>query len=172
MDSGILKMLNFIEDIRVKMPLHKYLETKAELVNVGDNVYIGFSPFDELPHDNYLDRRLIVKDNKYYCLSTGKSGDIMSFIMEEKKLSFKEAVSDLASMIGEKLPDIEGEVEERVRVNEHKERLYALMRDTMLHYFNNLRDPRAKIAVDYLEKRGFGNVLTEDATGRIRITYH
>ena len=168
METGILSLLSFVEDVKERVHLADYA-TSCDFVQFGDT-YIGYSPFDDRSHDNYLDRRLVVRGDKYYCLETGASGDIIDYVMHERNLSFREAVSTLASVAGMDMPDIEGEIEERKRINAHKDKLYRLMRDTMLHYFNNLRDPRAKIAVDYLEGRGFDNVLTTDREGRVKIT--
>lgn len=165
MGNGIDRLLKWIEEQRNKISLVDYINEECSLIRIGDT-YIGYCPFDNDSKDSYLDRHLLVDKYNYYCLSCGESGDIIDYIMKTKNLTFEESLHELATITDSSVPDIEGGIDSVIKQNSHKERLYALMKDAALHYFNNLKDPRAKIAVDYLEKRGFNNVISVSEDGR------
>jgi DNA primase len=64
--------------------------------------HVGLSPFNQEKTPSFT-----VNDEKgfYHCFSSGKHGDVFSFIMETEGLSFPEAVESLAGQAGLAMPE-------------------------------------------------------------------
>ena len=157
--ADMKELLEYIADLRRALPLKDLLKEELDAIGIGD-MTIGYCPFEDVDRGSYLDRHFIVTDSVYFCTKCGESGDVFDYVMKRDGVSFDEAVSILAEKTGKPVPVIDGGIEGVIHMNEHKERLYSMMREAALHYMNNLKDARSKIAVDYLEKRGFENVLS------------
>lgn len=162
--AKIEELLVHIAEIRRTLPLNEFLKDELDVIKIGD-MYIGYCPFEETDRDSYLDRHFVIKDSVYFCTKCGESGDIFDYVMKRDKVGFDEALSILSEKIGKAAPVIDGGIEGVIHMNEHKERLYFMMREAALHYMNNLKDSRSKIAVDYLEKRGFNDVIVKNDEG-------
>jgi DNA primase len=95
----------------------------------------------------------------YHCFGCGAHGTALGFLIEHDRLSFPEAVEDLAGRAGLEVPR-EGAVENtRDRLQDD---LFALMQMADQHFRDCLRDSdRAK---DYLKKRGL--------VGETAVRYH
>src|SRR5262249_17251875 len=78
--------------------------------------FLGLSPFNREKTPSFT-----VNDQKgfYHCFSSGKHGDVFTFLMETEGLSFPEAVERLAGEAGLELPkpdpQFEGAAKERLR---------------------------------------------------------
>ncbi len=88
----------------------------------------------------------------YHCFGCGKSGNVITFIMEYERLSFPEACEFLAKMVGLEMPNDETEAQKEYR--EKRERAIAVLKLTAHFYVDNLYKPRGKIARDYVVQRG------------------
>ncbi|MCI8728635.1 MAG: toprim domain-containing protein [Clostridia bacterium] len=162
--ADMKELLEYIADLRRALPLKDLLKEELDAIGIGD-MTIGYCPFEDVDRGSYLDRHFIVTDSVYFCTKCGESGDVFDYVMKRDGVSFDEAVSILAEKTGKPVPVIDGGIEGVIHMNEHKERLYSMMREAALHYMNNLKDARSKIAVDYLEKRGFENVIVKKEDG-------
>lgn len=98
----------------------------------------------------------------YHCFGCGVHGTALSFLMEFDRLSFPEAVEDLAGRLGLEVPREGGTPDGPER---HLDDLYALMGAADQHFRDALRDSdRAK---DYLKKRG----LVGETAARYHLGY-
>ena len=92
----------------------------------------------------------------WHCFGCGKGGDVFSFLMEIDKISFPEALKELADRAGIDLPRREagsgGELRERLH------QANALARD---FFAAELRTPAGARARDYLAERGFQGAILE-----------
>lgn len=162
--AKIEELLAHIAEIRRTLPLYEFLKDELDVIKIGDT-YIGYCPFEDTDRGSYLDRHFMVGDAVYFCTKCGESGDIFDYVMKRDKVGFDEALTVLSDKIGKSAPVIDGGIEGVIHMNEHKERLYSMMREAALHYMNNLKDTRSKIAVDYLEKRGFNDIIVKNDDG-------
>jgi len=97
----------------------------------------------------------------YRCFGCGAAGDVISFVMNHRHLSFKEAVTELARQAG---------VEVRWRSDERRSRyslLYELNETVAKYYRDALYSPAGKEALEYITARGF----ERDTLERFRIGY-
>lgn len=96
----------------------------------------------------------------YYCFGCKKGGSLINFIMEMEKVSFVDAVRQLAERAGMELPE---QTDDRAASEnrEKKERMYAACREAGLYYHHCLKQPMGREACEYLARRG---VSAETAT--------
>lgn len=102
-------------------------------------------------------------DNFYYCYGCHAGGDVITFVMNIESLNFNEAVKLLASWANMEVPDnFSGKNSESVeKAKERKDRLLRLMKETAMHYHDNLLKPFAKNAIEYLTNRQLDSNLIQ-----------
>ncbi len=88
----------------------------------------------------------------FHCFGCLKSGDVLTLVMEMDRLSFLEALNQLAERAGVPLPERRGGSTDGKRL-----RLYELMEHAASFYRESLHSPRAAIAREYLVRRGIGD---------------
>src|SRR5438876_3801747 len=90
----------FLDDLRARLPVSEVVGRRVKLKRAGRE-WKGLSPFQQEKSPSFT-----VNDQKgfYHDFSSGKHGDIISFLMETEGLGFAEAVERLASMAGMALP--------------------------------------------------------------------
>ena len=91
---------DFLEEIKARVPVSEVVSSRVKLRRHGRE-FIGLSPFNQEKSPSFT-----VNDRKgfYHCFSSGKHGDIFSFLMETEGLEFNEAVERLAGRAGLPLP--------------------------------------------------------------------
>ena len=111
--------------------------------------FVGLCPFhsEKTPSFNVNPRLGIFK-----CFGCGEGGDVFSFVSRMESLSFPEAVRVLADRSGIVLPEEETPGEGA----SESESIYHALRFAARFFHDRLaKDPGAKPARDYLQKRGF-----------------
>src|SRR5947199_2090344 len=90
----------FLDDLRARLPVSEVVGRRVKLKKAGRE-WKGLSPFQQEKSPSFT-----VNDQKgfYHDFSSGKHGDIISFLMETEGVGFTEAVERLASMAGMALP--------------------------------------------------------------------
>src|SRR6201989_2387291 len=90
----------FLEEIRARLPVSEVVGKSVRLKKAGKE-YKGLSPCQQEKTPSFY-----VNDQKgfYHDFSSGKHGDIITFVMETDGVPFTEAVERLANMAGLPLP--------------------------------------------------------------------
>src|SRR5436305_1614369 len=90
----------FLDDLRARLPVSEVVGRRVKLKRAGRE-WKGLSPFQQEKSPSFT-----VNDQKgfYHDFSSGKHGDIISFLMETEGVGFAEAVERLAAMAGMALP--------------------------------------------------------------------
>ena len=90
----------FLDELRHRLPVSQVVGRHVQLKRQGRE-FAGLSPFNKEKTPSFT-----VNDQKqfYHCFSSGKHGDIISFVMEVEGLSFPEAVESLAAQAGLEVP--------------------------------------------------------------------
>jgi DNA primase len=90
----------FLDDIRARLPVSDVVGRRVKLRKAGRE-WKGLSPFqqEKTPSFTVNDQKGFYKD-----FSSGKAGDIFTFVMETEGLSFPEAVERLAGIAGIPMP--------------------------------------------------------------------
>lgn len=101
----------FLDDLRARLPVSEIVGRTIKLKKKGSE-FVGLSPFQQEKSPSFT-----VNDQKqfYHDFSTGKHGDIFSFLMETAGMDFRAAVVECAQAAGVPLP--EGAAEQRRPTN-------------------------------------------------------
>ena len=150
----------FLDEIKSRLRPSDVIGRTVKLRRQGRE-YVGLSPFGKEKSPSFY-----VNDEKgfYHDFSSGKHGDIISFLQETERLSFREAIEKLANEAGVALPSPdprEAEVEKR-RLG-----LGEWLEEATKWFETQLRRPAGDGARAYLDKRG----LPESERGRFRLGY-
>lgn len=149
-----------LEEIRTRLPVSAVVGKRVRLKKAGRE-WKGLSPFNAEKTPSFY-----VNDQKqfYHCFSSGKHGDIFTFLMETEGLSFPEAVERLAAEAGVPLPKLSQED----RQEEVKRRsLYDVLEMAAAFFEAALQGRFGAKARDYLAGRG----LSRETQTRFRIGY-
>ncbi|MFT4076679.1 MAG: DNA primase [Asticcacaulis sp.] len=140
---------HFLEELKTRLRPSEVIGKSVKLRKNGRE-WVGLSPFSKEKTPSFY-----VNDEKrfYHDFSSGKHGDIISFLQETERLSFNEAVEKLASEAGMALPVDTPQA----KAAEMKRRSLTDWMDLAQKWFvARLQDktPAAQNARDYLERRG------------------
>ncbi|MFN3873484.1 MAG: DNA primase [Ignavibacterium sp.] len=135
-----------IEEIRNSANIVDIVSEYVQLRKRGRN-YIGLCPFhsEKTPSFTVSDEKQI-----YHCFGCHNGGNVFKFLMEYKKISFIEAVQELAEQLG-----IELNYDESVREGQSEQEILFDINTEVAKYFSNnlLNDEEGQIARDYFQKR-------------------
>ena len=147
----------FLDEIKSRLRLSDVIGRSVKLRRQGRE-FVGLSPFAKERTPSFF-----VNDDKgfFHDFSSGKNGDLISFLQETERLSFVEAVEKLAAEAGVPLPapDPQAAEQDRARAS------LSEWLETAAKWFEaELRRPAGTQARGYLARRG----LPEDEWGRFR----
>ncbi|MCG6913965.1 DNA primase [bacterium BMS3Abin03] len=137
-----------IEEIRSTASIVDMISEYVQLRKRGKN-YIGLCPFhnEKTPSFTVSDEKQI-----FHCFGCHTGGNIFKFLMEYKKISFVEAVQEVAEQLGIPLEYYESAGYEEQQSDQ--EMLYDINTEAAKYFLNNLlKDNEAEIARVYLQKR-------------------
>ncbi len=111
---------SILDDIKARLPVSAVVGRRVRLVKAGRE-WKGLSPFGKERTPSFF-----VNDQKqaWFDFSSGRNGDIFTFVMETEGVSFPEAVERLAAEAGVILPKVS---EEAVRQEETRKGLYEVI---------------------------------------------
>ena len=151
---------SILEDIKARLPVSAVVGRRVKLLKAGRE-WKGLSPFNAERSPSFF-----VNDQKqaWFDFSSGRNGDIFTFLMEVEGLSFMEAVERLAGEAGVSLPVAtpETEIREKKRVG-----LYEAMALAVTYFRQELKGPKGRDAREYL----IGRQLVGEVAERFGIGY-
>lgn len=139
---------DIIEDIRFGNDIVELINGYTSLKQRG-NSYVGLCPFHKESTPSFSvspDKQL------YHCFGCGASGTVYNFIMDIENYDFLDALIYLADRINYPLPEPNGSFDNSL--SEKKQILYDIHKLVAKKFYENLSNPQAQIANDYLDKRG------------------
>jgi DNA primase len=138
---------DFLNEIRARVPLSQVVGARVKLKKEGRE-WRGLSPFNAERTPSFF-----VNDHKqfYHDFSSGRSGDVFTFLVEVENLSFPEAVERLAGMAGLELPRRDAASEAR---DKRRATLSEVMGMAAQLYERSLNEPVGAKARGYLADRG------------------
>ena len=148
----------FLDQLRDRVGLAEVIGQSVKLVKKGRE-YSGLFHSEKTPS-------FTVNEQKgfYHCFGCGAHGDVISFVMEQRGLSFPEAVEELANSVGMDVPRAGPEQMAR----EAQARSLTQVMDLAAAFFErSLRLPEGTEARAYLARRG----LDEGTQRHFRIGY-
>src|SRR5438094_6124834 len=137
----------FLDDLRARLPVSEVVGRRVKLKRAGKE-WKGLSPFQQEKSPSFT-----VNDQKgfYHDFSSGKHGDIISFVMETEGVGFTEAVERLASMAGVPLP---AATPDAARHEQRRKTLYDVMEFSAKFFADTLASRNGAKARGYLGDRG------------------
>jgi len=99
----------------------------------------------------------------YHCFGCNKGGSVISFVMEMEKISYPEAIKNLAGKMNIEIIYEEGAANDTEQDNSRKQELYELYKRTTVtfrHFLTERSD--GKEALQYLEERGISKEMIEE----------
>ncbi|MDB5563623.1 MAG: primase [Tardiphaga sp.] len=136
----------FLDDLRARLPVSEVVSKRVKLKKAGRE-WKGLSPFQQEKSPSFF-----VNDEKgfYHDFSSGKHGDIISFLMETDGCSFPEAVERLAQMAGVALP---AATPDAARHEQRRKTLYDVMDLAAKFFADTLTSRHGAKARGYLADR-------------------
>src|SRR6266404_1264812 len=137
----------FLDELRARLPVSEVVGRRVKLKRAGRE-WKGLSPFQQEKTPSFT-----VNDQKgfYHDFSSGKHGDIISFLMETEGVGFAEAVERLASMAGVPLPAV---TPDAARHEQRRKTLYDVMELAAKFFADTLASRNGAKARGYLGDRG------------------
>src|SRR4249920_2433339 len=137
----------FLDELRARLPVSDVVGRRVKLKKAGRE-WKGLSPFNKERTPSFF-----VNDQKgfYYDFSSGKNGDIFTFVIDTEGVTFPEAVERLAAMAGLAVPKMSEEAE----AQEHRRRTLHDVIELAAKFFEATLASRAGAkARGYLADRG------------------
>lgn len=141
-----------IQAIRERAPIEEIVGEYVQLKPAGHDSMKGLSPFKDEKTPSFHVRPA---RGYFHCFSTGKGGDVFTFLMEMEQLTFPEAVEAVADQIGYRINYQGGTAGARDVKPGTRSRLLAANKVAHQFYREQLETPEAKPGRDFLLDRGF-----------------
>ena len=159
---------DFILDLIARASILDVISKRVKMKKKGNN-YFGCCPFHDEKTASFS---LNEKKQIYYCFGCGASGSVVNFLMQYERLSFPEAIEELASMQGIRVPYTDNEnnqIDQSKQIESRNIRrdLYTLMAKITNFYQQQLALSTSIDAHKYLEQRG----LNTEIIARYKIGY-
>ena len=144
---------DFIEKVRESTDIVDVIGDYVQLKHKGNN-WVGLSPFSNERNPSFN-----VNPSKgiYKCFSSGKGGDVFSFLMEHEKVGFSEAVELLAGRLGMELPAVDRDEQQ----DKARERLVYCLQWAREYFVEQLHAENGHKALEYLKGRALDDKTIE-----------
>ncbi len=151
----------FIDELLTRTDIVDVIDSYVPLKKAGKD-YKACCPFHEEKTPSFT---VSVDKQFYHCFGCGAHGSAIGFLMDYEHMSFVEAVEDLATRAGLKVPKEAGVVSGQDK--DTGTDLLEILREASRFYRQQLREhPQAGRAVDYLKGRGItGEIAHEFGLG-------
>ncbi|MBI1275642.1 DNA primase [bacterium] len=147
----------FLDRLRDSVPVSQVLARFIPLKRNG-RLWKACCPFhkEKTPSFQVQDDR-----QSYHCFGCGAHGDHIKFLMEHQRMSFADAVRDIAAMAGIPLPEqpsFSSTGQPQAARPQH-ERAYAMLEAAAAWFESQLASPAGLQARAYLDKRGLSQTM-------------
>lgn len=147
----------FIEKVRTAVDIVEIIGQDVKLTQRGRN-FVGLCPF----HDEKTPSFTVSPSNQlYYCFGCGSGGNVYTYLVNSRNMTFPEAVAALAQHAGVELPKLPPQQSER---RQKIQQIYELNRLAAVYYYRMLRSKEGQEARSYLVQRGLTKSLPNSST--------
>lgn len=155
--------MDFVAELKEKADIVQIITQSGVNLKRSGNTgrYIGLCPLHQEKTPSFS-----VDFNKQYfhCFGCNESGDVYKFLEKTRNIDFKEAVKELAGILGEPMPRFSAHPGEK----SEKELLYETVARSAEFYHNTLLNEKiGATAMAYLEARG----ITKDLCRKYKIGF-
>ncbi len=152
---------SFIDDLINRSDLVELIGSYLKLRKAGQN-YAACCPFHQEKTPSFS---VSPQKQFYYCFGCGAHGNVIGFLMDYAHLSYVEAVQELASRMGMEI--VYEQTTMPTESYQSYDELYDIMQQATDYFQQQLRQPQAMQAVNYLKQRG----LTGQIAKQFQIGY-
>ncbi|MFT5777241.1 MAG: DNA primase [Crocinitomicaceae bacterium] len=144
---------HIVDDILQTSRIEEVIGDFVSLKRAGSNLK-GMSPFTDEKTASF-----VVSPAKqiFKCFSSGRGGNVVSFLMEKEHFSYPEALRWLADKYGIQIPEDRPATAEELAAISERESLHIINEFAKEHFMGNLStsDEGKKIGMSYFVERGF-----------------
>lgn len=144
---------HIVDDILQASRIEEVIGDFVNLKRAGSNLK-GMSPFTDEKTASF-----VVSPAKqiFKCFSSGRGGNVVSFLMEKEHFSYPEALKWLADRYGIPIPEDRPATPEELAAISERESLHIINEYAKEHFMGNLTksDEGKKIGMSYFVERGF-----------------
>jgi len=146
---------SLLDEIRARLPVSVVVGRRVKLAKAGRE-WKGLSPFNAEKSPSFF-----VNDQKgfYHDFSSGKHGDIFTFLMETEGLQFPEAVERLATEAGVALPRRSEEADQQESRAKSLLDVMALAQEFFIASLQGVKGGKARV---YLDGRGLMGAAAQE----------
>jgi DNA primase len=155
---------NFVQDLLARTDVVELINARVPLKKSGRN-YMACCPFHQEKSPSFT----VAPDKQfYYCFGCGASGNAVGFLMEYERLTFPEAVKQLADKAGVEVPrEQDNHPRQSAEQRSALQQMYDLLARAERYFRQQLKQaPEKQVAIDYLKGRGLsGDVAARYGVG-------
>ena len=147
---------SFIDELMTRVDIVELIDNYVSLRKTGRE-YKACCPF----HNEKTPSFTVSPDKQfYYCFGCGAHGNAIGFLIDFARLSYVEAIHELASRLGISVIYEEGSVpDETIKA---KEELYEVMAQAAHYYWQQWQQTQSQVAKEYLKTRGLTGQTARD----------
>ena len=134
----------FIDDLIDRSDITEIIGKRVEIKKAGKE-YKACCPFH---NDKTPSFTISPEKGFYHCFGCGAHGTSLGFLMDYEKLTFVEAIEELAKMLGMEIP----KSSEDIKITKKQTNLKSLLNEVSDYFQSNLKS--SKNAIEYLKDRG------------------
>lgn len=138
-----------LEEVRARNDIVDVVSERVKLQRRGAN-YFGLCPFH---HEKTPSFSVSPDKQIFYCFGCHEGGNVITFIMKYENYTFQEALKYLADRAGIRLPEREQTAAEKAEAD-RRSLLLNINKIAATYFYQKLRMPCGKTAMEYLTKRG------------------
>lgn len=144
---------HIIDEIMQASRIEEVIGDFVNLKRAGSSLK-GLSPFTDEKTPSFM---VSPAKQIFKCFSTGKGGNVVSFLMEKEHFSYPEALKWLADRYGVQIPEERPATAEELAAISERESLHIINEFARDHFMHNLQEVEEGKAVglSYFEERGF-----------------
>ncbi len=143
---------NFLDEIQARIPVSEIVGSRIKIQKAG-NEFKACCPFHSEKTPSFT-----INDQKgfYHCFGCGAHGDVISFLTNHDKMSFKEAVEQLATRAGIQIPKPSKQQKQQYKT---LDRGYKLLEAAASWFEQQLLHPNNQRALLYMLERGISKTI-------------
>ena len=134
----------FIDDLIDRSDITEIIGKRVEIKKAGKE-YKACCPFHNEKTPSFT---ISPEKGFYHCFGCGAHGTSLGFLMDYEKLTFVEAIEELAKMLGMEIP----KSSEDIKITKKQTNLKSLLNEVSDYFQSNLKS--SKNAIEYLKDRG------------------
>ena len=142
----------FIDDLIDRSDITEIIGKRIEIKKAGKE-YKACCPFHNEKTPSFT---ISPEKGFYHCFGCGAHGTSLGFLMDYEKLTFVEAIEELAKMLGMEVP----KSNEDIKLTKKQTSLKSLLNQVSEYFQSNLKS--SKKAIGYLKNRGIDGKTAKD----------